>query len=232
MAVDLSVSLDQLIATKLGSLSLRDDEDTVDFVRGLVEEDSFEPEDRKSAILGMLEADEEDEMTAQAVDALLEETTAYQDAVAERRRAEEEANSPPPPKEEKEPAKKLTPEQEARRKAEFLKQYGYVEDETEAEKQARIEAEQSQVPSKAFVDPRTLSKKQRKKALDGVDLLALPNLNKHHVSEAERKKRTDASNAAQAKRERDLADRKKQKDDAAKKLEDKRKKAQKVERKG
>ncbi|GAA6056559.1 hypothetical protein JCM3770_004361 [Rhodotorula araucariae] len=231
MAVDLSVPLDQLIATKLGSLSLRDDDDTVEFVKGLVEEDSFEPEDRKSAILGMLEADEEDETTSKAVDALLEETTAYRDAVAERRRAEEAANSPPPP-EEKPAGKALTPEQEARRKAELLKQYGYLEDETEAERQARMEAEQSQVPSTAFIDPRTLSKKQRKKALDGVDLLALPNLNKHHVTEAERQKRTAASNAAQAKRERDLADRKKQKDDAAKKLEEKRKKAQKVERKG
>ena len=120
-------------------------------------------QDRKSAILGMLEADEEDgpfylarvrlarrradslrstETTAQAVDALLVKTTAYQDAVAERRRAEEEANSPPPPgalvlpshacerqlivtheraEEDKEPGKKLTSEQEARRKAEFLK---------------------------------------------------------------------------------------------------------------
>ena len=48
MAVDLSVSLDQLIATKLGSLSLRDDDDTVDFVRGLVEEDSFEPDVRRA----------------------------------------------------------------------------------------------------------------------------------------------------------------------------------------
>lgn len=59
MAVDLSIPLDQLIAAKLGSLSLKDDEDTVAFVKDLVEEDSFEPEDRKSAILGLLEADED-----------------------------------------------------------------------------------------------------------------------------------------------------------------------------
>lgn len=48
MAVDLSVPLEQLIAAKLGSLSLRDDEETVEFVRGLVEEDSFEPEVRSA----------------------------------------------------------------------------------------------------------------------------------------------------------------------------------------
>lgn len=79
MAADLSVPLNELISTKLGALSLRDDEEMVDFVKGLVEEESFEPEvcprlcgwpglqltlcdpqDRKSAILGMLEADEED----------------------------------------------------------------------------------------------------------------------------------------------------------------------------
>ncbi|GAA5856921.1 hypothetical protein JCM9279_003596 [Rhodotorula babjevae] len=231
MSVDLSIPLDQLIAAKLGSLSLKDDDDTVAFVKDLVEEDSFEPEDRKSAILGLLEADE-DEAVSEAVDSLLDDTTAYQDAVAEQRRAAEEAAASPPPEEDEPPVKDLTPEQEAWRKAEFLKKYGYLEDETEAEKAARIEAEQAQVPAKAFVDPRQLSKKQRKKALDGVDLLALPNLNKHHVVEAERKRRTDSSSAAQAKRERDLADRKKQKDDAAKKLEDKRKKAQKVERKG
>ncbi|GAA5930405.1 hypothetical protein JCM3775_004383 [Rhodotorula graminis] len=231
MAVDLSIPLDQVIAVKLGSLSLKDDDDTVAFVKDLVQEDSFEPEDRKSAILGLLEADE-DEAVSAAVDSLLDDTTAYQDALAEQRRAAEEAAASPPPEEEEPPAKDLTPEQEARRKADFLKKYGYLEDETEAEKAARIEAEQAQVPAKAFVDPRSLSKKQRKKALDGVDLLALPNLNKHHVVEAERKRRTESSSAAQAKRERDLADRKKQKEDAAKKLEDKRKKAQKVERKG
>ncbi|GAA5906324.1 hypothetical protein JCM8208_003517 [Rhodotorula glutinis] len=237
MSVDLSIPLDELIAAKLGSLSLKDDDDTVAFVKDLVEEDSFEPEDRKSAILGLLEA-EEDETVSQAVDSLLGDTTAYQDAVAEQRRAAEEAAASPPPEEEEPPAKDLTPEQEARRKADFLKKYGYLEDETEAEKAARLEAEQAQVPAKAFVDPsrlrtrKSLSKKQRKKALDGVDLLALPNLNKHHVVEAERKRKVDSSSAAQAKRERDLADRRKQKDDAAKKLEDKRKKAQKVERKG
>ncbi|GAA6000010.1 uncharacterized protein JCM10292_003581 [Rhodotorula paludigena] len=232
MAVDLSVPLEQLIAAKLGSLSLRDDEETVDFVRGLVEEDSFEPEDRKSAILGMLELDEEDDTASQSIDALLEETSAYQEAVAERERAEQEAKSPTPPETEEKPKKTLTAEEEARRKADLLKRYGDLEDETEAERQAREEEELSSLSSKALRDPSQMSRKQRKKALDGVDLLALPNLNKHHVQEAERQKRTASAGAAQAKREKDLADRKKQKDDAAKKLEEKRKRAQKVERKG
>jgi len=71
MAVDLSVPLDQLIASKLGSLSLRDDEETVTFVQGLVEEDSFEPEDRKSAILGLLEAEEDGEPRASGFSACL-----------------------------------------------------------------------------------------------------------------------------------------------------------------
>lgn len=47
MAVDLSVPLDELISSKLGALSLREDEEMVDFVKGLVEEESFEPEVRK-----------------------------------------------------------------------------------------------------------------------------------------------------------------------------------------
>ncbi|GJN91955.1 hypothetical protein Rhopal_004983-T1 [Rhodotorula paludigena] len=242
MAVDLSVPLEQLIAAKLGSLSLRDDEETVEFVRGLVEEDSFEPEDRKSAILGMLELDEEDarisltkfraESASQSIDALLDDTSAYQEAVAERERAEQEAKSHTPPEAEEKPKKPLTAEEEARRKADLLKRYGDLEDETEAERQAREEEELSNLSSKALKDPSQMSRKQRKKAFDGVDLLALPNLNKHHVQEAERQKRTASAGAAQAKREKDLADRKKQKDDAAKKLEEKRKRAQKVERKG
>ncbi|PRQ77260.1 hypothetical protein AAT19DRAFT_12678 [Rhodotorula toruloides] len=191
MAADLFVPLDELISTKLGALSLRDDEEMVDFVKGLVEEESFEPEDRKSAILGMLEADEEDETTSNAVDELLGETTAYQDAVAAKRREEEEAKAPA--KEEEKAKKPLTPEEEAKRKAELLKAYGYMEEETEAERLEREEAERQMQPDKAYKDPSQMSRKQRKKALEGVDLLALPNLNKHHVQEQERQRREASS---------------------------------------
>lgn len=38
--------LPELIATQLSALSLRNDEETVEFVVGLVEEESFEPEVR------------------------------------------------------------------------------------------------------------------------------------------------------------------------------------------
>jgi hypothetical protein len=107
------------------------------------------------------------------------------------------------------------------------------------------------IPDKALVDPSKLSKKQRKKAFDGVDLLALPNMNKAHVKNAEQARRNQDAAKSQAKKEKDKADRKKQlfvffslsfalvradlglssRDDAAKKLADKQKKAQKVERK-
>ncbi|BGP21167.1 hypothetical protein Rt10032_c19g6153 [Rhodotorula toruloides] len=231
MAADLSVPLDELIETKLGALSLRDDDEMVNFVKGLVEEESFEPEDRKSAILGMLEADEEDETTSSAVDELLGETTGYQDAVAARRRAEAAAKAPVKAAVEK--AKKpLTAEEEAVRKAELLKTYGYMAEETEGERLEREEAERQAQSDKAYKDPSQMSRKQRKKALEGVDLLALPNLNQHHVQEQERQRREASSKAAQAKKAKDDADRRKQKEDAAKKLEEKRKRAQKVERKG
>lgn len=38
------MSLQELVAEQLGALSLRDDPDTVEFVVGLVEEESFESE--------------------------------------------------------------------------------------------------------------------------------------------------------------------------------------------
>ncbi|GAA5992705.1 hypothetical protein JCM5350_004285 [Sporobolomyces pararoseus] len=215
-------TLGELILSQLSSLSLKSDEETVEFVQGLVEEESFLPGDRKSAILGMLEMDEEDESSSKAVDTLLEATQAHQDEVAARRRAEEEANAPPKP--ESEPVKKvLTPEEEERRKAEFIRQYGQIAE--------GDEGDDEDIPEKALVDPSKLSKKQRKKAFDGVDLLALPNMNKAHVQKAERDRRNQDAAKSQAKREKDKADLKKQKDDAAKKLADKQKKAQKVERK-
>ncbi|GAA6024519.1 hypothetical protein JCM11491_006685 [Sporobolomyces phaffii] len=219
-------SLEELIVSQLTALSLRADEETAEFVQGVVEESSFLPEDRKSAIMGMLEMDEEDETSSSTIDTLLEATQAYQDAVEARRQAEEEANRPPKPAD-NEPAKKvLTPEEEERRKADFIRQYGRIEEESEADR-VGVEA----LPDKALIDPSKLSKKQRKKAFDGVDLLALPNMNKTHVQNAERERRNQDSAKSQAKREKDKADRQKQKDDAAKKLADKQKKAQKVERK-
>ncbi|GAA6017297.1 hypothetical protein JCM10207_003684 [Rhodosporidiobolus poonsookiae] len=219
-------SLDALILSQLSLLSLRSDPDTLDFIRGVVEESSFEPEDRKSAILGLLELDESDEEQAGKVEQLLEETQAYQDTM-EARRAEEEAaeaaaNAPHRGK------KPLTPEEEAQRKADLIRQYGRIEEESDADRLAREKAERP--TGKALLDPSSMNKKQRKKALDGVDLLALPNLNKHHVQEKARQQKASSSAAAQAKREKDKADLKKQKDDAAKKLADKQKKAQKGER--
>lgn len=56
----MSDPLEDLITASLSRLSLRNDEDVVAFVKELTEEESFEPEDRKSAILGMLELDEDD----------------------------------------------------------------------------------------------------------------------------------------------------------------------------
>ncbi|GAA5962955.1 hypothetical protein JCM3765_006727 [Sporobolomyces pararoseus] len=216
-------TLGELILSQLSSLSLKSDEETVEFVQGLVEEESFLPEDRKSAIFGMLELDEEDESSSKAIDTLLEATQAHQDEVEARRKAEAEANAPPKPAE-NEPAKKvLTPEEEERRKAEFIRQYGQIAE--------GDEEDDEEIPEKALVDPSKLSKKQRKKAFDGVDLLALPNMNKAHVQKAERDRRNQDAAKSQAKREKDKADLKKQKEDAAKKLADKQKKAQKVERK-
>ncbi|GAA5908936.1 uncharacterized protein JCM6883_002558 [Sporobolomyces salmoneus] len=215
-------SLEELIVSQLDSLKLKSDPETVEFVQGLVEEESFLPEDRKSAICGMLEIDEEDEASSSSIDSLLEATQAYQDEVAAQRKAEEEAKAPPKPEDEK-TQKVLTPEEEERRKAEFIRQYGQIAEEDEDDGEA--------IPDKALVDPSKLSKKQRKKAFDGVDLLALPNMNKTHVQKAERDRRNQDAAKSQAKREKDKADLKKQKDDAAKKLADKQKKAQKVERK-
>ncbi|GAA5877444.1 hypothetical protein JCM3774_001614 [Rhodotorula dairenensis] len=221
------MSLPELVAEQLGALSLRADADTVDFVVGLVEEESFEPEDRKSAILGMLEADEDDTTTSDAVEQLLAEASVYQDKVLAARRAAEEAAAAAAA-ESQSPEPKLSPADEAKRKAELLKQYGYLEEETEADRLAREEAERA--PDKALKDPSQMSKKQRKKAFEGVDLLALPNMNKAHVDAAEKQRRAASASAAQAKKARDEADRKKQKDDEKRKLEEKRKKAQKVER--
>ncbi|POY70503.1 hypothetical protein BMF94_6417 [Rhodotorula taiwanensis] len=226
--------LQELIATQLSALSLRNDDETVEFIVGLVEEESFEPEDRRSAILGMLEADEDDDTTTSSVDKLLEEASAHQEKVLAERRAEEEAAAAAAAaaaggKYTKPEGKKLSPADEAKRKADLLKQYGYLEEETEADRIAREESERA--PEKALKDPSQMSKKQRKKAFEGVDLLALPNMNKAHVDAADKQRRAASASAAQAKKARDEADRKKQKDDEKRKLEEKRKKAAKVERK-
>ncbi|KAG0664040.1 hypothetical protein C6P46_001900 [Rhodotorula mucilaginosa] len=269
----------ELVAEQLGALSLRDDPDTVEFVVGLVEEESFEAEVSTSLAADPAQMRESEEYTADrigealssacskrkmtmvrlsraalprvnlrvdkilavttadAVDKLLEETSVYQDKVLAARRAAEEAEAAAAAAAAEEAAQsagnKLSPADEAKRKAELLKashpQYGYLEEETEADRLAREEAERA--PDKALLDPRQMSKKQRKKALEGVDLLALPNLNKAHVDAAEKQRRAASASAAQAKKARDEADRKKQKDDEKRKLEEKRKKAQKVERK-
>ncbi|GAA5828006.1 hypothetical protein JCM11251_005688 [Rhodosporidiobolus azoricus] len=229
MAVDLAEPLEDLIISALNRLSLRSDEDVVSFVAELAREESFEQEDRKSAILGMLEMDEDDE-AAVKVDELLEETGAYQEAVEAKRRAEEEEKAAAEKPAEDATRKTWTPEDEAKRRAALLQQYGRVEEETEADRTAREEAERP--PDKALLDPSQMSKKQRKKAFDGVDLLALPNMNKAHVAAKQQQQRSADAAKAQAKREKDKADLAKQKADAAKKLADKQKRAQKQERKG
>ncbi|GAA5936204.1 hypothetical protein JCM10213_004709 [Rhodosporidiobolus nylandii] len=225
---DMSGSLEDLILAKLTALDLRNDEDTVVFVRELVEESNFEQEDRKSAILGMLELDEEDETSSSAVEELLEETQAYQDTVEARRAEEEEAARAAAEPEEKDAPKLSKEELEERRKADLLRQYGQVADETDADRIAREEAERG--PDKAYRDLSQLKKKQRKKALDGVDLLAMPNLNAQHVKDRQAAAKSASAAQAHAKREKDKADLAKQKQDAAKKLADKQKKAQKGER--
>lgn len=53
-------SLQEFILQKLSSLSLASDESNADFIEGIINEDSFEPEDKRSAILGILELDEGD----------------------------------------------------------------------------------------------------------------------------------------------------------------------------
>ncbi|ORY90266.1 hypothetical protein BCR35DRAFT_323713 [Leucosporidium creatinivorum] len=229
----MAASLEDIISAKLAAMGL-DNEDNTTFILGIIEEDSFEPEDKKSAILGMLEA-EEDEAVGQSIDELLEQTSTHREAVLAKEREEEELRLAA--EKEKEAAKTgkkvLTPEEEAARKAELLKTYGYIEE----EEQERAEQEKKQAESDApFVDPRTLSKKARKKAEAGIDIYMQPNMNASNVKNAEAQKRKDDSMKAAAKREKDKNDLKKQnflcRDDAAKKLADKQKKAQKVERKG
>lgn len=161
------------------------------------------------------------EATSSAVDQLLAETTEYQDKVIAQRRAEEEAAAAAaaaaaggrshrsafeapatrpivddgPTFAERSPEEtKLSPADEAKRKADLLKvcscpfasdrlrtdaltlappqQYGYLEEETEADRLAREEAERA--PDKALKDPSQMSKKQRKKALEGVGALESP----------------------------------------------------------
>lgn len=56
----LPTSLQEFILQKLSSLSLASDESNADFIEGIINEDSFEPEDKRSAILSILELDEGD----------------------------------------------------------------------------------------------------------------------------------------------------------------------------
>ncbi|KAK4705256.1 hypothetical protein P7C70_g947, partial [Phenoliferia sp. Uapishka_3] len=239
--MSLPASLEDLITAKLTSLSLQNDPSTVEFVLGIVEEDSFETEDKKSAILGLLEA-EEDQTVGAAVDDLLVEAQNYRDEQeakeleAEALRAEAKARglarrtfrTVSSAVEILNAKKVLTPEEEEARKANLLKSYGYLEEETEEERQERMEADK--VPSAVYVDPKLQTKKARKKAEAGVDLLMAPNLNAARVKGAELQRRAEEASKAAAKKNRDDGDRKKQKDDAAKKAEDKKKKAAKVER--
>lgn len=53
----------------------------------------------------------------------------------------------------------------------ILQAYGYMEEETEAERLEREEAERQMQPDKAYKDPSQMSRKQRKKALEGVGAL-------------------------------------------------------------
>jgi hypothetical protein len=109
----------------------------------------------------------------------------------------------------------------------ILQSYGYLEDEDEKEQAAKAEPE----PDAVFVDPRSMSKKARKKAEAGVGALALPlarrydfqdlhmladilmqpNRNAAIVKGAELQRRKDDAAKAAAKREKDKTDLKKQK---------------------
>ncbi|KAK4050420.1 hypothetical protein OIV83_003490 [Microbotryomycetes sp. JL201] len=236
--------MDDFIATKLQQLGLRDDEETCSFVTGIVQEDSFEPEalrlypqDKKFAILSMLEA-EDDETTSTSVEQLLEEAGILRAQQLEQERIQDEERQAQARGKETPAAPTnivLTPEQEAARRAELVKTYGFVEEEDE---QAKLQqAAESEDPTtsllsgdKPFVDPRYLSRKQKKKAEQGVDILMQPNLNAAIVKMAEQQKRKEAAAGAAAKKDKDKADMKKQKEDAAKKLAEKQKKAQRQER--
>ncbi|KAM0793733.1 hypothetical protein ACM66B_001155 [Microbotryomycetes sp. NB124-2] len=231
-------SIEDFVATKLKQLGLRDDEETCSFVTGIVQEDSFEPEDKKIAILGMLEA-EDDEATEASVEQLVQEAgTLRAQQLEQERIQEEERRAQARDKESAAPTPTvLTPEQEAARRAELVKTYGFVEEEDEEARLLQQAQADSDNPAlallsgdKPFVDPRYLSRKQKKKAEQGVDILMQPNLNAAIVKAAEQHKRREAAAGAAAKKDKDKADMKKQKEDAARKLAEKQKKAQKGER--
>ncbi|KAK4049625.1 hypothetical protein OIO90_005384 [Microbotryomycetes sp. JL221] len=238
-------TLDTFVATKLAALGLKDDEETRSFVTGIVQEDSFELEasvfvDKKVAILGMLEA-EDDEATATSVDELLQEAGALRDEQIERERLEGEARSAQTKGVLVLSRQSMSSGTDLRvsplypgEQAPVSSTYGFVEEEDEQAKleQEQKEGEEPSLGDGKFVDPRYLSKKARKKAEQGVDILMQPNMNAAIVRMAEQHKRKEAAAGAASKREKDKADLKKQKEDAAKKLADKQKKAQKHERKG
>lgn len=140
----------------------------------------------------------------------------------------------------------MSPEELARRKEELIRvsvrelgdellltarsaqEYGLIEEEAEKELAARLEAERT--PDAVLPDPRMRSKKARKKAERGVDVLMQPNLNAAAVKGAELARRQEDAEKARAKREKDKYDLKKQKDDAERKKQDRQKKAAKQER--
>ncbi|KAI5474489.1 hypothetical protein MNV49_003212 [Pseudohyphozyma bogoriensis] len=234
----LPATLEDFITTQLAAFGFTDEGGSAGMIAGILEEESFEPEDKKLAILGALDLEEGDEKEAQ-VDQLITEAEDYREKEAARLLEAEELKAALKAKEAEEAAankgkKVLTPEEEAQRKADLLKNFGYVEEEDEAEMAAKAEANKS--PSAVYVDPKTQTKKARKKAdaknaAAGVDMLMQPNLNSAMVRGAELHRRQEDAARNSAKREKDKADLKKQKEDAAKKAEEKKKKAAKVERK-
>lgn len=222
-------SLEEFLRRRLAEWGY-DDPSEAEYTAGIIEEESLEDADKLEAILGILNTDLENEDMKMKVEQLLEESAALLLELAVQHQLSLEAQAtilPPNPTKSNTP---LTPEEEALRRKQLLQSFGYLEeDEPLPVKKGGKAAVETDV-TVVMPDGKTMSKKARKKAEEGIDLLAQPNINKALVKGAELQRRNEDAAKSSAKKARDQQDLLKQKADAIKSANDKKKKAVKQER--
>jgi len=190
--------MDELIARKLATLGFAEDESQVGFIRGVIEEDMLESEDKKEAIVGILEPpeDADADKIAIGVEELLVESKQLQAEEEERRRLEEEERKREAAKSPEKKTETLSPEELARRKEELIREYGLIEEEAEKELAARLEPNLNAAAVKGAELARRqedAEKARAKREKDKYDL-------KKQKDDAERKKQDRQKKAAKQER--------------------------------
>ncbi|CED83923.1 hypothetical protein [Phaffia rhodozyma] len=241
--------LELFISTSLeSSLGAPVSEDNIEYIARLVEEEALEDEDKIEAVRGILETEfegREEVVIEQAVLSILEEHRRLLAEIPSPTLSESESSESEDDDSSNNPAIQDPAFQERLRKALLIQQYGLVEDDSASSYAVREGGPgpgEGKKPAEGGIDEALLRselkrmsmKKKTRKKYDSVneDYFASGNLNREKMKYEDAQKRAAAKATAAEKKVNDKAGYAKQKADQQAKLEARRKKAAKGERRG